>query len=147
MATTIIRLRAFWLNGGPYVYVFLLCLIFFPASAQAATWEEVWPDAYYFNSDSTFVDLESGLIFVEVAGWEADMGDYRYTFMAIDCTRWESFAVAAFMNDHYRYFENWQTDPRNAAGPLGDTSYMAMTAQRICGMRDSLPKDYPVNRF
>jgi hypothetical protein len=147
MAAINLHLQTFWRNGRPYVAIFLLSLLFFPITAQAEAWEEVWPDQYYFNSDTAFVDLETGFVFFEVAAWDSAEGDYHYSFMAVDCTRWESFAVAAFLNGSYLYMEGWQTDPRLAAGPLGDTSYMAMTSRRVCGIRDSFPRDYPGNRF
>ncbi len=147
MARIFIRLKALWQNSRSRVAICLLCLLFFPITAQAATWEEVWPDAYFLNSDTTFVDLNSGFIFVEVAAWDSSANDYEYTYMAVDCAGWKSFAVAAYFKNRYHYFENWQNDPRSAAGPLGNTSYMAMTAQRVCSIRDSLPTDYPANRF
>lgn len=126
---------------------FFLGLLFTAFPAQAENWEEVWPDAYYLNSDTTFIDYETGFIFVEVAAWDQAGGDYFYSFMAVDCDRWESYAVAVIEGGSYAYLDFWRTDPRVFAGPLGSTSYMSMTATKVCARRNSLPWDYPSNRF
>ncbi len=141
------NLPLFWWKAGGCAALFTASLFLMPLPAQADNWQEVWPDAYYLNADTAFVDLESGFIFVETAAWDSAESEYFYSYMAVDCDRWESYAVAIIQNGRYLYKNTWRTDPRLAAGPLGGTSYMSMTATKICARRYNLPSDYPWNRF
>jgi len=144
---TRLNLHIPWRKAGVYAVWFVAGLLLMPTAAQAENWEEVWPDAYYLNGDTAFVDRESGFIFVETAAWDSAESEYFYSYMAVDCDRWESYAVAIIQNGRYLYLDTWRTDYRVAGGPLGSTSYMSMTATKICARRYNLPSDYPRNRF
>ena len=144
---TRLDLKILWQKPAVWAITFVASLLLMLMPAKAENWEEVWPDAYYLNADTAFVDYESGFIFVETAAWDSELSDYFYSYMAVDCDRWESYAVAVIQNGQYLYIDTWRTDPRLAAGPLGGTSYMSMTATRVCARRNFLTWDYPFNRF
>ena len=55
-------LRTFLWKAGVGAASFVASLFLSFMTAQAENWEEVWPDAYYLNGDTAFVDLESGFI-------------------------------------------------------------------------------------
>ncbi len=142
-----INRQILWQKARVWAVTFIVSLLLIPITAQADNWEEVWPDAYYLNADTAFVDLESGFVFVETAAWDSAESEYFYSYMAVDCDRWESYAVAIIRNGSYLYMNTWRTDSRLFAGPLGGTSYMSKTATKICARRYNLPEDYPWNRF
>lgn len=121
--------------------VLLSSLVLACGPALAQNWEEVSPDLYYYDPDSAFVDMESGVVVVETA-MRGEANDYDYDLVGIDCDGWNVYGLATRGADgNYRVYENWGIDP-TVGGPIPAGSLVETLANRLCPFYESLPLDF-----
>ena len=99
--------------------------------ARADNWVEIDPSGFWYNSDSTYIDRETGFVVVEVAETNDD-GSFSYFLDAIDCERWVIYGVGPLGEDgNYNILPDWRTDPSlNLAIVQGSIS--GQLALRVC---------------
>lgn len=118
-----------------------LIFLFLVFPAQAENWVEVTADGRnqsFYDSDSAFVDTNSGLVIVEMASWLVEEGDFTYTLQGFDCARWQFYFVGLLTPEGWKYDVNRDFE----VNPIGDsTSPVAKTARWACNSYEPLPLD------
>ena len=137
MAQNLIFLRV---NRKISILIFLLGVFLYPQPTFSANWVEISSRGFYYNSDYTFVDRQSGYVAVETTeSISSGDGSFFYQLSAIDCGRWNVIVVAAREeNKSYLVFANWRnrSDLRKV---LNRGTYIDDVARQVCPNRNRLP--------
>lgn len=132
--------RRFGAFRGPSILILLMSFMFLSHIVLAANWVEISPRGYFYNSDYTFVDRQSGYVAVETTSRiDNPDGSYFYQLGAIDCNRWIIIAVAGREEgEGYTVFQNWRNRSDLQQGMRGG-SYIGDVANMVCPNRNRLP--------
>ena len=77
---------------------FIFGLLFLALPALAENWVETTVtggDQTFYDADSAYVDVATGLVVVELVGWAVEYDDWLYSIHAFDCSRWETYILGA----------------------------------------------------
>jgi len=120
---------------------FTLGLFALSQAALAEDWQEIAANNFYFDSNSLFMDVQTGYVIAKTASGIED-GSYVYGVQAIDCSGGKGFMVAV-MDDDGSYFvlKDWLTNPDYALGALKDGSQGATLGKRVCADWQNLPRN------
>ena len=96
------------LSAAAVIFAFVLLSSF---ETRAANWIEIDPSGFWYNSDSIYVDWETGFVAVETAETNND-GAFSYFLIEIDCDSWVIYGLGPLgENGNYNILPNWRTDP------------------------------------
>ena len=106
---------------------FFLALLFLVLPARAENWVEVSAvggEQTFYDSDSSYIDIATGLVVINTAVWLAGEDDYSYALLAYDCSRWEQYVLGFIMDGIWQYDTygelevNYISDPTSPAEKL-----------------------------
>ena len=118
---------------------FFCGLIFLVLPALADNWVETTvleSEPTFFDADSAYVDVATGLVVVEFAGKFAGGDDFWYVLYAYDCSRWVRYMIGDLQSEGWWYDLYGELEERSIYAP--DTPG-GQTAQWACDNYDSHP--------
>ena len=117
----------------------LMGLIFLTLPARAENWVEITfggMTKFFYDSDSAFVDIATGLVVVKTAVWVTENDAYQYSLTANDCSRWEYYFLGIIVDDAWIYDNYGDVEVSSISGP--DT-YIGRVAQWACDNYNNHP--------
>lgn len=117
-----------------------LFLLVFPARAE--NWVETTVAGYeneptFYDSDSAYVDVATGLVVIEKAAMPASAGgEFWYYLTAYDCSRWEYYSLGILQNEGWWYDLYGELEVTRISGP---PTAIGQTAKWACDNYNSHP--------
>ncbi|MCH7806362.1 MAG: hypothetical protein IH995_04375 [Proteobacteria bacterium] len=118
---------------------FLMALFFLVLPARAENWVEMTfggMTKFFYDSDSAYVDIATGLVVVKTAVWVSKNDAYQYTLTANDCSRWKYYFLGTIVDDAWIYDTDGNLEVSSISGP--DT-YIGRVAQWACDNYNNHP--------
>ncbi|MHA1544489.1 MAG: hypothetical protein ACTSU8_05090 [Alphaproteobacteria bacterium] len=119
----------------------VISLFFLSLPAWGENWVEVTADGRnqaFYDSDSAFIDTNSGLVIVEMAAWLPEDDNYTYIMQGFDCSRWQFYVIALSTPEGWKYDVNREFEVKPITDP---TSPISKTARWACDSNEPLPLD------